>query len=280
MIQRDQIDEFLDALTRHDGFAPFSDAKMPIGADSGHVVTITEGDSIAAMGAAASHTQGDGSIHWELEIATRPGMRFPEFEAMVLESCLALVDGRESFSVWSRRSSFDAVLEHRGFERRRVLDFLVVELPLSGDVEIPNGYRIRPFTARDMEAVVAVNRAAFKNHPEAGGLDTAEMQRYRSEPWFDAEGFLVAEYDGLAGFCWTRVHAGGDGEIFRIAVDAAHQGKALGAALLEAGFNYLAGRSDVERGVLWVDRSNTAAIALYRSFGMEQERSNCEFTLG
>jgi mycothiol synthase len=280
MIGRDQIDEFLDALTRHDGFAPFSDAKLPIEPDSGRVVTIAEGDSIAAMGTAASHTQSDGSLHWELETATHPGMRFPEFEAVLLESSLALVDGRESFSVWSRRSSFDAALERRGFERRRVLDLLVVDLPLSGDVEIPAGYRIRPFIARDVEAVVAVNRAAFTDHPEAGGLDTAEMQRYRSEPWFDAEGLLVAEHNGIVGFCWTRVHRGGDGEIFRIAVDTAHQGKALGATLLKAGFSYLARRSDVERGVLWVDRSNTAAVALYRSFGMQQERSNSEFTPG
>ena len=121
---------------------------------------------------------------------------------------------------------------------------------------------------------------AFEGHTEAAALDVKELDGYRREPWFDSDGFFIAEGNGVAGFCWTRVHPNGDGEIFRIAVDPEHQGSGVGMALLHAGFDYLTGRSDVERGVLWVDRTNSTAVSLYRSLGMERERSNTEFVPG
>ncbi len=76
------------------------------------------------------------------------------------------------------------------------------------------------------------------------------------------------------------IHPSGDGEIFRIAVDPQNQGRGLGIALLVAGFTYLAGRSDVQRGVLWVDAENKPALALYRSIGMTRDGSNREFSPG
>jgi mycothiol synthase len=139
---------------------------------------------------------------------------------------------------------------------------------------------IRTFARGDVEAVTLVNRAAFHDHREAAGLDVDEMNRYLSEPWFDADGLFIADQDGVVGFCWTRVHPGGDGEIFRIAVNPSHQCMAVGRGLRQAGFSYLDADPQVRRGVLWVDRSNTQAISLYRSLGMERERSIREFVPG
>jgi mycothiol synthase len=279
MSQREQITAFIEMLTHYDGVAPFSDAKLPIDTDSGRVVVVAENDGIMAIGASATHTQSDGSIHKELETALRPVMRFLAFEGAVLDASLPLVDRAGSFSVWSQRSSLDAALYERGFKPARVLDFLVIDLPLTdnGATSVDRG--IRPFLADDVEGLAIVNRAAFEGHREAAALDATEVNRYRSESWFDEEGLLVAESDGVAGFCWTKVHPDGDGEIFRIAVDPAQQGTGLGMALLHAGFDHLAGRPDVSRGVLWVDRANTIATGLYLSLGMKQERSNTEFVL-
>ena len=56
---------------------------------------------------------------------------------------------------------------------------------------------IRPFTAADAEAVLALNNA---NVPELNELDEAEVQRLAEL----AEVALVAEVDGsFAGFCWV-----------------------------------------------------------------------------
>jgi mycothiol synthase len=281
MVQREQIAAFLGELTSHDGFPPFSDAKLPVDPATGRAVLIAEDGVIIALGAVALHTQNAGSKHWALETAIQPGMRFPAFEAAVLDASFALIDGAESLSVWSRRSSLDRALTDKGFVAKRRLDFLVVELPVDNRSVPSNDYRIRSFNEDFVEEMIAVNRAAFENHREAGALDTEEMKRYQSEPWFDPGGVFIAEDESgrAVGFCWTKVHSNGDGEIFRIAVDPQNQGRGLGVALLGAGFRYLSKRSDVHRGVLWVDAANTAATTLYRSIGMTQDGSNREFSL-
>jgi mycothiol synthase len=280
MTEQDEIEAFIGSLARYDGFAPFSDAKLPIDPASRHVVVVAERDTVMAIAASALHTQSNGSEHRELEIATRPVMRFAAFEGAVLDAAMPLVDGSESFSIWSSRSSLDAALEERGFVENRSLDYLSVDLPLTIVTGMHADNRIRTFVRGDIEAVMMVNRSAFEGHREAAGLDIEEMERYLSESWFDADGFFVADDDGIAGFCWTKVHPDGDGEIFRIAVDPKQQGTGVGMALLQAGFSYLAARSDVHRGVLWVDTSNATAVNLYRSVGMRRERSNSEFAPG
>lgn len=280
MSQHDQIAEFVDALTLYDGIPPFSDAKLPLDPASKRVVVIAENDGVVAIAASASHVQSDGSVHRELETATRPVMRFAAFEAAILDAAMPLVDGADSYSIWSSRSSLGAALRDRGFVESRTLEFLVVDLPLVGDTAISAEYPIRTFLPGDAEGLIGVNRSAFDGHREAAALDMEEFGRYRREPWFDADGVFIVDKDGVAGFCWTKVHPDGDGEIFRIAVDPAQQGTGLGVALLEAGFSYLASRPDVRRGVLWVDAANTTAISLYRSLGMARERANSEFVPG
>ncbi len=278
MSEHDQIVDFIQHLASYDGYPPFSDAKLPLDRESGSVVVVTEQDSVVGMGAVGSHRQNDGSMHLEVETAVRPVMRFPAFEGSVLDASLPLVQGAASFSVWSNRSSLDTALIERGFHITRVLDFLVVEFPLSLEAQRPGTKTsIRTFRPEDIDGIISVNRAAFIDHTEAASLNASVFAGYMSEPWFDADGLFIADGDGCAGFCWTKVHDNGDGEIFRIAVAPDHRGSGIGFALLKAGFDYLACRQDVTRGVLWVDRSNTDAMGLYTSFGMERERSIREF---
>jgi mycothiol synthase len=278
MPDRDHIAEFVERLARYDGYRPFSDAKLPLESGGGSVVLVTEEDSVVGMGAVASHRQSDGTVHVELETAVQPGMRFPAFERAVLDASLPLVHGSSSFSVWSNRSSLDTALIEGGFSVIRVLDYLVVALPLSLEARGPNTENlIRTFRSEDIDGILSVNRAAFAGHREAASLDTADFAGYMSEATFDPDGFLIADVNGCAGFCWTKVHGNGDGEIFRIAVSPDHRSSGIGFALLKAGFDYLADRPDVRRGVLWVDRSNDDAMRLYTSTGMVRERSIREF---
>jgi len=280
MSQHDQIADFVDTLTRYDGIPPFSDAKLPLDPASKRVVVIAEKDGVVAIAASASHVQSDGSVHRELETATRPVMRFAAFEGAVIDAAMPLLDGADPYSIWSSRSSLDAALGDRGFVKSRTVEFLVVDLPLVDAAATSADHPIRTFVPGDTDGLIRVNRSAFDGHREAAALDMEAFDRYQREPWFDAEGVFIADNDGVAGFCWTKVHPNGDGEIFRIAVDPIHQGTGMGISLLSAGFSYLASRSDVRRGVLWVDTANTTAARLYRSLGMTRERANTEFVPG
>ena len=173
--------------------------------------------------------------------------------------------------VWTHGTSspLRAVLEARGYEPRRVLHRL--ELPsLEGlaEPDEPAGVTIRPFEAgRDEDAWLAVNAAAFADHPEQGRWTRADLVAREAEDWFDPAGFLLAERDGaLLGFHWTKVHPDGRGEVYVLGVAPAAQGLRLGATLLLRGLRYLAGKG-CPSVLLYVDDDNVTARRLYERHG-------------
>lgn len=101
-----------------------------------------------------------------------------------------------------------------GFTRARVLwqmrRSLLAKLP---QATWPPGIHLRAFRPGIDDATwLEVNRRAFADHPEQGNWTLADLQRRMAEPWFSADGFLVAETeDGqMAGFHWTKVHGSGE----------------------------------------------------------------------
>ena len=65
---------------------------------------------------------------------------------------------------------------------------------------MPAGVTIRTFRpGQDEAAWLAVNAAAFANHPEQGAVTAADLAERMAEPWFDPDGFFVAERDGRDG---------------------------------------------------------------------------------
>jgi len=275
----ERVARFLDKLEKVDGNFPLSDAKLAQIQNSERTVVIEEDGGVVAVGVVAEHRQLDGSRRWSVETALDPGLRFGQFEDRLLSSALGLVPGREPVSVWSQRHSLDAALAEQGFVVVRELAYMTVQLPIDSPQRVPATRMLRSSDdSRDTESVLAINRAAFSSHREAASLDIAEFKDLLDQPGLGPEGFLVMEEDGeLLGFCWTRVHTTGDGEIFRIAVSPHVQGRGVGRALVIAGYNHLATEPGVTRGTLWVDLSNRAAVHLYRDLGMVDRLVNREF---
>lgn len=270
----DEFRSFLDTQSEHEGYEALSGAKMRSLAVAGHTVAIRDEDAIVAVGVVATHRQPDGSFHWSVETVIDRSMRFPAFEDVTLERAIELVPKGVSMSVWSRRQGLDDALARVGFERLVSLAYMVVPLPLPVTTDLI----VDAFTAGDEERLLSINHAAFGSHREAGGLDETELAALMSEPWFEPKGILFHQIGGVdAAFCWTKIHDGGDGEIYRIGVDPRFQGRGIGREIVVAGYDHLYGNHGIQKGVLWVDESNRTAVRLYEGLGLRVESRNQEF---
>ncbi|HEU4347419.1 MAG TPA: mycothiol synthase, partial [Actinoplanes sp.] len=156
-----------------------------------------------------------------------------------------------------------------GYRRVRVL--WQMRRSLAGDlprIPLPEGVTLRHFrSGHDEQAWLAVNSRAFAGHPEQGRWTEQDLAMREAEPWFDPAGFLLAvDVAGtLLGFHWTKIQDG-IGEIYVLGVDPDGHRKGLGSALSMAGLEYLKDRG-LTTAMLYVDESNTAAVALYRRLG-------------
>ena len=159
--------------------------------------------------------------------------------------------------------------------------------------QLPPGVSLRAFIpGQDEDGWLAVNARAFASHPEQGKWTRADLAHREAAPWFDPDGFLLAERNGhLAGFHWTKIHKPGSGqagngtgstdeplgEVYVIGVDPAEQGTGLGRALTLAGLRYLQDR-DMPAVMLYVDGENAAAIRLYGSLGFAHSATDVMYT--
>jgi mycothiol synthase len=271
-----QLTDFLDRQRDADGQSALSEAKMRSIGIADRMVSISDDGDLVAVGVAATHIQPDGRVHWGIETVVIRSMQFPAFEDAILERALELVPGGASMSVWSRRRSLDDALQRVGFECTRSLAHMMVGLPLVATTLLS----VDRFAAGDEGRLLSINHATFGTHREAGGLDESELAELMSEPWFDADGVLFHQIDGVdAAFCWTKLHPNGDGEIYRIGVDPGFQGSGLGREIVIAGYEHLVASHRAERGTLWVDESNRSAVNVYEGIGMRVETRNREFSL-
>lgn len=146
--------------------------------------------------------------------------------------------------------------------------------PLGGGVPLPEpvlpaGVTVRTFVpGTDDTAWLAANAAAFAHHPEQGSLTQRDLNDRIAQPWFDPEGFFLAERDGqLVGFHWTKVHAAEKlGEVYVVGVLPGAQGGGLGRALTAIGLRHLTARG-LPTAMLYVDADNPAALRVYESLG-------------
>lgn len=203
----------------------------------------------------------------------------------------ALVTGADGVGVrlWAHGELPAAVAfaNATGFTRFRAL--WQMRMPLASLSAVPaaappDGVSIRTFRpGADEEAWLAVNRRAFAHHPEQGSWDMRDLLLREEEPWFDPDGFFLAERGGrLAGFHWTKVHPEGGtggaplGEVYVVGVDPGQQGGGLGRALTLAGLRHLRERGLAEV-MLYVDEENTAAVRMYAALGFSRRSTDAMY---
>lgn len=262
------------------GDAVWRDLERPVAPGSAGVLA-SDGDQ--AVGFAYVY-RGDNVLppHWEVGVVTHPNHRGGAVDTALLEAAVDQVGkaGGGLVVLWvvEPEGSTDRAAEAAGFRLQRGLYQQRVALPLRERASWPEGVEVRPFVpGRDDAAWLEVNNRAFAGHPEQGGWVEDTLQRRMAEPWFDPKGFLLAfDGDGLAGFCWTKIHPATPsdpelGEIFVIGVDPSRQGTGLGKALVVGGLASLAERG-VATGMLFVDADNDEALRLYTSLGFTTSR--------
>lgn len=215
-----------------------------------------------------------GPDAWAVELVVDPHHR-DDAEAIapeMLDAALGVIreegGGHVHHWVYKPTDGHDRIAARAGLRWGR--DLWQMRRPLPA--EPPPPLAVRTFVpGRDEAAWLAVNNRAFAGHPEQGSWDLDTLVERQGEPWFDAEGFLLHERDGrLAGFCWTKVHAGTDpplGEIYVIAVDPDAHGHGLGRALVLTGLDWLHRARGMTTGMLYVDAANAPAVRLYQRLG-------------
>jgi mycothiol synthase len=154
------------------------------------------------------------------------------------------------------------------FRELRQMRRPLTEVDLAEPV-LPEGVTVRAFVpGADDAEWLAVNAEAFAHHPEQGSLTQRDLDARKAEPWFDPNGFFLAERAGrLVGFHWTKVHAEERlGEVYVLGVRPGAQGGGLGKALTVIGLRHLAAQH-LPAAMPYVDGDNKAAVSVYERLG-------------
>lgn len=266
---RAAVGRFLDRLESDRGRPALGESKFVDfdGPFRGRGLVVHEGGSIVGYAHVLWHAAGGV---WEMEVAAADEL--PDVAlATLVATARSEADG--DLLWWTFGAGPEQAFAARHYPTYRSLHKLSGPLPPPEPATIPPGIRIASFRVGvDEPAWLEVNNAAFAGHAENGQWTMAEITERQSRAWFSADGFRLAWLDDdLAGFCWTKVHDGGIGEIHVVGVHPAFQGRGIGRAIVVEALWYLAGIG-CEVGMLYVDTTNTSALALYQSLGLGLER--------
>ena len=216
----------------------------------------------------------DGDITAELVI--HPAHRRHGYGSFLLASVLAAPQGH-GVRIWAHGDLPGTAALARKFTLTRIRALFQLRMPLAKvpetDPVFPAGVTVRGFVPGEDEAAwLGVNQRAFAHHPEQGSWTIKDLRLREEEPWFDPNGFFLAERDGrVVGFHWTKVHQPDDGtppigEVYVVGVDPGQQGGGLGRALTLTGLAHLR-RIGLAEVMLYVDEDNTAAVTMYTALG-------------
>ena len=229
-----------------------------------------------------------GNDSWSLDLVVHPHHRYDmaiigrELMTSALEVVKAEGGGHVHWWVFEASQLHRELAHEFDLQQGRELLQLRVALPLAPSVAVRADSLItRSFDfSRDAQNWLDTNNAAFAQHPEQGAWEIDVLRSRIAEPWFDANGFFIHDINSeLAAFCWTKLQTDTSpllGEIYVIAVHPSFTGRVLCSAITIVGLNYLS-KSGAEVGMLFVDSTNTAAIAMYNALGFVAHHTEIAF---
>ncbi|MDF1597523.1 MAG: mycothiol synthase [Acidimicrobiia bacterium] len=274
------LDELFERCRLRDGHHPLSENKyrtMRGAQSSGEGFVIEEsGIPVGYLQLLASKIDGT----YEFELAVDPALR-GELEEPLLESALARARqlGGDTAMAWVYTPGGERPLQEFGFEPLRDLHQLRVPLPAAAPQMVLD-IQIRAFENSDEDALLSLNNRAFAGHPEAGNWTAEDLHERQAHQWYDPTGIRMAFFgERLVGFCWTKEHPGGLGEIYLIAVDPGFRGRGVGRAIALDGLDYLSSAKGSTQGMLYVDAVNESALRLYEGLGFEVHHTDRVFSL-
>lgn len=259
----EQVRALARSATTADGTAPLSEAFLLGLPREGEHLLATDGDRVLGYAAIAA----DGSV----EAFVAPKERAKGVGTALLTAAL---ERRPDARPWAHGNLPGAAALAASLGLTVVRELLVLARPVQpGDEQdppLPDGVRHRAFVpGADDEELLAVNAAAFADHPEQGALDTAGLQERMAQPWFDADGLVLLEEAGeIIGFHWTKVDPpdGDVGEVYVVGIRPDHHGRGLAGPLTRLGLAHLA-RRGVREVELYVEGDNAPALATYERAG-------------
>ena len=243
-----------------------------------HVLAGTPGGTLEGYGQVESGQTLTG------ELVVAPRARGRGVGRAVLDEILALAAENDADpALWAHGDlpGARALAAAAGLEVRRELWQMSLDLadaPVR-PVQTPDGVVVRPFVVgQDEDAWLRVNARAFAHHPEQGRMTRHDLGTREAEPWFSAEGLLLAEREGrLLASVWIKVEPGSDtGELYVLGVDPQAQGQGLGHLLTALTLEHLRTRG-LARVMLYVSPTDTAAVRTYLSAGFTTSRSDVQY---
>ena len=251
-----------------DGQPPFSDQSLvDLRSSERSFVQIDDAYAIVGKG--------------EAEFVVDPDARGHGLGTAMLERLIADISAGEGLLVWAHgdHPAARALAASHALEPIRELLQLrrpAPEVPSAPEL-LPTSGTVETFrVGTDEDEWVALNARVFAHHPEQGSVTRADLEQLESEPWFEADDFLVLRDDSrMVGYCWLKVEDG-IGEFYVVGVDPTRQGGGAGRALMAAGFARLAERG-IRTAALYVDADNVAAVGLYRSLGFETHTIDIQY---
>lgn len=291
--------DLIAAVTDEDGIKPFSDQALlhlRSGPDSSlqHLLARRAGRLAGYALVDASDPASTG-----VELAVAPADRQVGVATALLHKLLAIAP-QGPIRLWAHGDPPAGARLAERFDFRRTRSLWQMRRSLTDplpELAVPEGVRIRSFVVGEDEAAwTALNNRAFADHPEQGRWTVRDVELREQEPWFDAEGFLLAERSDpagptageLIGFHWTKVHdrdvdgppetrGGPIGEVYVVGVAPDEAGRGLGRVLTLAGLHHLQ-RRGLPAVLLYVDEDNTAAIHTYERLGFTRFSTDVQYT--
>lgn len=259
-----------------DGRPPLSEFKelrVPVANSTRTLVAEGSDSELDALAVAAWHPLelGEDGGYWAAELVVDPPRRSVHAYKALIASLEE--DLETAPSVWTFDEMQAAAAEAAGMTSDRVVLEMKRDLPAE-PADLPAGYSTRGFVPGSGEREwLALNQQVFSHHPEAGGIDGADLALRMAQRWFDPDGLLILDDpEGKAvGYCWTKRHSDEVGEIYMIGLVEAARGKGLAKPLTRAGLEYLSA-TGARHAILYAEMANTTAVGLYESMGFEIER--------